>query len=226
MCREIDVRSTVRTTSHEVASFGRCLIHWGYVSALHDEDRSLSSALVILPIFSFSRAVSVANSRSEHWDALRPSRGYRKFDESNQKTVCKFDKFQQPPSRLVSPSFHRRRGRVRRGTGYSANIVLASLSSRVARLCPSAASHHLSESLQAAARKHSKKQSHDHKHSDTKNGRSVAGRPSSERKRIHALRTGYIQVQLVQIKGGRDKFQRLNGFRQWIKQSSKCIIGK
>src|ERR1700751_6287703 len=70
----------------------------------------------------------------------------------------------------------------------------------------------LSESLQAAVRKQSKKQSHGHKHSDTKNGRGVAGRPSSERKRIYALRTGYIQVELVQIKSGRDEFQGLNGF--------------
>ena len=59
LCRQIDIRSTVRTTSLEVASFKRCLIHWGYVSR-----SSLSSVLVILPISSFSQAVSVATPPS------------------------------------------------------------------------------------------------------------------------------------------------------------------
>ena len=59
LCRQIDIRSTVRTTSLEVASFKRCLIHWGYVSR-----SSLSSVLVILPSSSFSQAVSVATPPS------------------------------------------------------------------------------------------------------------------------------------------------------------------
>ena len=39
LCRQIDIRSTVRTTSLEVASFERCLmIHGGCVSAFHEAD--------------------------------------------------------------------------------------------------------------------------------------------------------------------------------------------